>query len=305
VEITAAPSYWGKGPYFQSIFMETVTEEAAKISGLLAGDLDMILGQPPLALQQFRNNKKYKVLTVSSIRTAGFALPVVTPPCNDVRVRQAIMYGVNSKAIVDAKFSKGGVTPALSLVAPQVKGYVPPKPGYVYDPAKARKLLKQAGHGSGLKITLLSAISGFEAELVSQTLVSQLKEVGINVNAQVQDVATWVKNVYGNNPPPMAYASYGDVTGYPLFMQAGYLGKNAHYTGQDLNKLVNTANRSANGPGHQQALTDLQKFFSPDQKALWYPILHEPVNAVVHGNLQGFYVPPDQATEYFGAMYYS
>jgi ABC-type transport system substrate-binding protein len=305
VQIVAAPSYWGKGPYFQSIFMETVSEEAAKISGFLAGDLDMILGQPPLALQQFRNNKKYKVLTVSSIRTAGFALPVVTPPCTDVRVRQAIMYGVNSPAIVNAKFAKGGVTPALSLVAPQVKGYDPPKTPYAYDPAKARKLLKQAGHGSGLKVTLLSAISGFEAELVSQTLVSQLKEVGITLNAQVQDVATWVKNVYGTNPPPMAYASYGDVTGYPLFMQAGYLGINAHYTGQDLKKLVNKANHSANGPGHQQALTDLQEFFSPGQKALWYPILHEPVNAVVHSNLQGFYVPPDQATEYFGEMYYS
>ncbi len=304
-EIVAAPSYWGKGPYFQSIFMETVAETAAKLNGLKAGDLDMILGQPPLVLQQFTGNKKFKVLTVSSIRTAGFALPVVTPPCTDVRVRQAIMYGVNSPAIVNAKFAKGGVTPALSLVAPQEKGYDPPSTPYVYNPDKARKLLKESGHGSGLKVTLLSAISGFEAELVSQTLVSQLKDVGITVNAQVQDVATWVKNVYGTSPPPMAYASYGDVTGYPLFLQAGYLGINAHYTGQDLKKLVNTANHSANGPGHQKALTELQEFFSPGQKALWYPIVHEPVNAIVHSNLQGFYVPPDQATEYFGEIYYS
>lgn len=304
-EMVAAPSYWGKGPYLQSVFLQNVTEDAAALNGLKAGDLDMLLGEPPLVLRQFAGNKKFKVITVSSIRTAGFALPVVTKPSTDVRVRQAIMYGVDSNAIVNASFAKGGVTPALSLVAPQEKGYNPPKPGYVYDPERAKSLLKQAGFAKGLKVTLLSAVSGFEAELVSQTLVSQLKKVGITLDAQVQDVATWVKNVYGTTPPPMAYASYGDVTGYPLFLQAGYLGINAHYTGNDLKVLIHRANTTANGPGHQKALTDLQQFFSPQQKALWYPILHEPVNAIVGSNLQGFYVPPDQATEYFGETYFS
>ena len=304
-EMVAAPSYWGKGPYLQSVFLQNVTEDAARLNALKAGDVDMILGEPPLVLQQFASDKRFKILTVSSIRTAGFALPVVTAPCNDVRVRQAIMYGVNSPAIVNAKFAKGGVTPALSLVAPQEKGYHPPSTPYAYNPAKAKALLKAAGHGSGLKITLLSAISGFEAEFVSQILVAQLKDVGITVNAQVQDVATWVKNVYGTSPPPMAYASYGDVTGYPLFLQAGYLGINAHYTGEDLKTLIFKANKTANGPGHLKALADLQEFFSPGQKALWYPILHEPVNAIVKKNFQNFYVPPDQATEYFGNSYFS
>lgn len=65
---------------------------------------------------------------------------------SDKRVRQALTYSVNREAIVG--FLGGGQLPAYSFVPPDTAGY-DSKHRVVYDPARARALLAEAGYPGG------------------------------------------------------------------------------------------------------------------------------------------------------------
>jgi peptide/nickel transport system substrate-binding protein len=74
-------------------------------------------------------------------------------PLSSVLVRQALNYAVNREAIAQALFGKYG-TPTSEI--PTQDGWVPAdKNYYPYDPAKAKKLLAEAGYPHGFTINVL------------------------------------------------------------------------------------------------------------------------------------------------------
>ncbi len=72
-------------------------------------------------------------------------------PFNDVRVRQAVMYAIDRKAVRDTAWGGHG-TLLGAPVPPTDPYYEDHNDAYPYDPAKAKQLLKDAG-AENLKIT--------------------------------------------------------------------------------------------------------------------------------------------------------
>ncbi|WP_214324641.1 ABC transporter substrate-binding protein [Nonomuraea sediminis] len=111
------------------------------------------------------------------------------PPFDDVRVRQAVAAALDRKAIVGAVY-KGRTEPwclpwpkgSIGFDAsPEQARSCPP------DPAKAKRLLAQAGHGSGLDASILTG--GGVDEAVSQILQQQLAAVGVRARIDLVDDA--------------------------------------------------------------------------------------------------------------------
>jgi oligopeptide transport system substrate-binding protein len=72
---------------------------------------------------------------------------VTRKPFDDLRVRQALALAINKGRIVK-KITKAGEQPASHLVPDETANYLPVK-GLGYDPARARKLLAEAGYPGG------------------------------------------------------------------------------------------------------------------------------------------------------------
>lgn len=75
-------------------------------------------------------------------------------PFDDVRVRQALHYAIDTGKMVEVAL-KGHGTPSSSFLNEGNPGYRRAKTVYGYDPGKAKRLLKEAGV-SGLKIDVLA-----------------------------------------------------------------------------------------------------------------------------------------------------
>ncbi|MDF2258812.1 ABC transporter substrate-binding protein [Streptantibioticus ferralitis] len=99
-----------------------------------------------------------RLVTGGSINTRYLAVNTAHKPLDDVRVRQAIAYALDKDAL---RTTRGGPVAgelATTLLPPALPGATPddpfPSQDGKGDPAKAKALLAEAGHGSGLTLTL-------------------------------------------------------------------------------------------------------------------------------------------------------
>ncbi|MFN0094009.1 MAG: ABC transporter substrate-binding protein [Dehalococcoidia bacterium] len=112
-------------------------------------------------------------------------------PFADPRVRQAIAYGIDNDAI-SKKLTPYTAKPSDSILPSFMPVYAKGLPQYKYDPAKAKDLLKQAGHGSGLQVKqILTSTTGASEDLLLRQ--AQLAEIGVKIDFELMETAIWNK----------------------------------------------------------------------------------------------------------------
>jgi len=118
-------------------------------------------------------------------------------PLNDVRVRQAIAYAMDTDFILNA-LMRGVATEQTSPIIASSPFADPAMPTYPLDIDRANALLDDAGHprgDDGTRFTLvMETIPGRDQALgnVPEYMRSQLREVGINVELRASpDFPTW------------------------------------------------------------------------------------------------------------------
>jgi peptide/nickel transport system substrate-binding protein len=107
-------------------------------------------------------------------------------PFDDVRVRQALLYAIDTQKMIDVAL-KGHGTPASSFLNQENPAYAKAKTVYAYDPDKAKALLKEAGV-SNLSITLLAVNVSWVADCLP-TIANSWQAIGVKTALEPQDTA--------------------------------------------------------------------------------------------------------------------
>jgi len=103
-------------------------------------------------------------------------------PFGDVRVRQALSLAIDRQAVANAGYQGFGGFPATEGMS---TAYLPPSTvSVVYDPARARELLAEAGYPDGFRMTIQYHPSrpGPQVEPMAVNIQQQLSEVGIRAD---------------------------------------------------------------------------------------------------------------------------
>jgi peptide/nickel transport system substrate-binding protein len=126
----------------------------------------------------------------------GPRLNVEHPQFKDVRVRRAVQYLVDVKAVLDAAYF-GQATPALGLVPPGFPGHPDRRSVSGRDVALAKKLLAEAGVPNGFKTTL-AVLNNTDSLTAAQVIQANLAEGGIDVQVTPYESGTfWNLGVEG------------------------------------------------------------------------------------------------------------
>jgi peptide/nickel transport system substrate-binding protein len=196
------PQWWGAPPYFSRIVVWAVENTAALEANLLAGGLDMVAGELGLPLDEAlafekRHGGQFTVLYKPGLAFEHVDLNLDNPILADLRVRQALLYAIDRKAISDALFA-GRDPVANSFVPPEDWVYSTDVPRYPYDPVKAKALLEAAGwHADGdavrrntagqrLVLEFGTTTGNRSRELVEEVMQSQWRQAGIEVHLKNQ-----------------------------------------------------------------------------------------------------------------------
>lgn len=187
--------YWGSKPGVEQVTLKYFADATATTNALQTGDVDAITNlQAPELLSSFESNDNFQVITGTSSGEVTLSLNNKVAPFDDIRVRQAVLYALDKKAILDTAWNGYGAITS-TLVTPTDPYYEDLNDVYSHDPKKAKKLLKEAGQ-ENLSITYTVPTRPY-AQAVSEIVVSQLKDVGINATIKSSEFpAVWLDEVF-------------------------------------------------------------------------------------------------------------
>ena len=184
-ELAAMPGYWRGAPPFPKVEFRPVPDGATRLANLRSGRSDITRILLTDDAEALKGDAQLRVLWTPVERVAMIALNGLTGPMKDKRVREAVAYAIDRDLIVEALLK--GYGKAVDQMMPAANfGYIAGLPGFKYDPAKAKALLKEAGVVPGTKITFPTAPS-FDQRVV-QAIHQMLGDVGLDAQIQMVDI---------------------------------------------------------------------------------------------------------------------
>ncbi len=186
VVVRANDAYFRGKPAVRQITFVHIADENTAAEALRHGDVQVIWTRGnPEVVKILRGDPKVRTVRVIeyyNLFQVQFSWRF--RPTQDVRVRRALAYAIDRRAIA-------GALPGLDEMAdvmrpPQLFGGTRDVPTYPYDANKARQLLREAGYPDGFPVTLM--IQNREPETtVAQILAAQWRAVGLAVRLSVLD----------------------------------------------------------------------------------------------------------------------
>ncbi len=176
--------YWGRKPYLDKVILRPIRNSTVRFTALRAGDVDIIERTPYEWVQQVLRGK-FKGLATAKAATSGYRalfFNVLGSPFDSKTLRLAVAHGMDKKTILQAAFFGFGETADQKYPKGHfwyIKGLKSP----TYDPAKGKKLLKEAGY-KGEKI-VMKIEKGETVEAMAAAFQAQMKRIGMDVELAV------------------------------------------------------------------------------------------------------------------------
>jgi peptide/nickel transport system substrate-binding protein len=248
--------YWGKKAYLDKVVFKVVPEDATRVMLLLSGEADVIASVPTVLLDKLQQSKDVKVVREKGFRTIYIGLNNKVKPFDDIRVRKAVSHAIYPEAIVQGVL-KGVGTLGGSFESPAIPGAIQGLKPYPYDPARAKKLLAEAGYPNGFTTSLYTPTGRYLMDRqVAEAVQGQLKEVGIKAEIKAPDWGTLTALLDKYTEIPMFLMGKGSPTGdldltLNLTIKTGGRMNHFSYSNPKVDKLIE----------QQQGITDPKKRF--------------------------------------------
>ena len=192
VRLSANPKYFEGASSLDSVVFRIIKDETAAAIALQNGEIDVFYELLlPEVIARLHGVAGIKILQRDSDQTQNLVLNMTRKPLDDVRVRQAIAYGLNRQALLDGFFkgTRGGVPP--SVMTKSFVEYTDDVPKYPFDPDRARALLKEAG-AEGFPLTLTTSATDPQQK-VMVALAADLSAIGIKTTINLLERGSYLQ----------------------------------------------------------------------------------------------------------------
>ncbi len=302
VTIVRNESYWDGPASLEAVVFRPIVDANTRVAELLSGGIDMMVEVPPDSVGEFAGVPEYVVHEQAGPHLWFLILNAKEGPFADKRVRQAVNYAINKKAIVDsvlqgtAEIASGPTPPAFAWA------YNETLQPYPYDPDKARALLAEAGvDGAELTFYVTEGGSGMlDPVPMGAAIQADLADVGLDVKIETYEWNTFLGLVnpglegkadmaemawMTNDPDTLPYLAlrteaWPDKGGF----NSGY------YSNPDVDALLDAARQATDQAERARLYKDMQEIVFED--APWAFIANWKQNAVTSDAVNNFKLQP-------------
>lgn len=290
VTLARNAQYYAGQPLLKEINYKIIPDENSRLVALEAGEIDES-DIPPKDYRRMKAVRGINVYEYDALTYTYLGLNLAHPKFRDKRVRQALAYATDKNQLVNLIF-RGLATPAYAPSAPISWAYSDDVPKYLYNPGKAKQLLKEA-KAEGLEFTILVNQGNKEREKAAVILQQQYKRVGVKVNVRVLEWSALLKVINAPKDPKDFEAviigwSLGlDPDAYSIWHSSQYpRGFNfVKYNNREVDRLLELGRTTIEKSARKKIYARLWKLIAEDQPYifLWYPKAVVGVNARVGG----------------------
>jgi len=207
LELEPFNDYFGGRPRNEGLVLKIVPDDIMRGLELRKGTTDMVINDlTPDIAYQLEKSDRLQMVETAGVDYQYLGLNLRDPVLKDVRVRQALAYGIDTRAIIEY-LRRGLGAPATGLLPQQSWASAPDLQPYPHDPARARALLDEAGYrdpdGDGpaprLRLSLKISSSQEFNRLQASVIQQNLREVGVDLDVRTYELATLFSDVLKGN----------------------------------------------------------------------------------------------------------
>lgn len=195
IVLTANEQYYEGRPFLDTVVYKILVGDQYEetFARFLKGELEEAI-IPSGKIDEVLVNPKYQKfqrIRKPGLNTLYIGFNTQMKPFDDRRVRQAFNYAVDTHAIVQDITRRGSLV-ATGILPPGMPGYDPDLQGYPYHPAKAKRLLAEAGYPNGVGFPRVQIWSiGKSASSRAELTAYQAYLADVGIQADIRFASDW------------------------------------------------------------------------------------------------------------------
>lgn len=274
VSFTANPNYHLGAPKIEQVFLR-LAEPATQLAQLESGELHIISRMAAKEADRLSTSE-----TINIVNTPGvgvFQTAIFNERVPDKRVRQAMMYGTNRKALLDAVLLGQGELVYNTVIGPEWAVYDDLNT-YEFDPEKAKSLLEEAGWDGSQSLELTWSKGYQPVELAAPVFQQQMADIGMSIELAPFESAAYVDKVVSNPDFDLAWFGGGSYRLDPDVSSNYYMtvnwtpngGNTTHYSNEELDQLFIDGRGTTDIPTRTEIYHQVAKILNEDVPTLFW-----------------------------------
>jgi peptide/nickel transport system substrate-binding protein len=294
--------WWGGKAALDGVDLKYYTEDAAVVSAMLGGQIDLINEVHASTGRALFNNPNVQVVTAKGATHRLVPMLTDAPPFNDWRVRQAVALTLDRVAIRQRLFnglaSLGNDTPFAPVFPSSVA-----LPQRHKDIAKAKQLMAAAGKSGGFS-TQLTTYKAFELPALAQIIQSSVKQIGIKMSLKILTATAYYAGSqlgppkgWGTTPwlnTPINITDWGGRAIPNVYLTSSLKTKGvwnaSHYSNKRFGSLANSYIAAISLKDQRKYARQLEQLLLHDTPAI-YPYFYYQLGAISK-RVRGYYADP-------------
>jgi peptide/nickel transport system substrate-binding protein len=273
--VEAFDRHWRGAPKIKRIVYKPIPEPFTRAAALRNNEVDLVTTMPPSLARELERAPGIQVQRVPSSWIIYLGLNALKKPLSDVKVRQALNHATDVHAIIK-NVLEGNGRRLEGPLTPQMFGYDASVKGYAYDPARARKLLAEAGYPDGVEITLESPAGRYQGDKeIAEALGGQWQKAGFRPKVLVAEWGAYFKRYLAKQFQDAYVLGLGGPMqdADELYNLVSSKGRGLYYKNERVDVLFDLGRSTMDQARRRQVYRDLQRAMVED--ATWVFLLQQ------------------------------
>lgn len=297
--------YWGGVQKPSQLIFAISREPSVRVQKIAAGECHVAAALRDIDIAALDHRREVRVLHKQALNISYLSFNMKKPPTDQRLVREALDIAVDRDALFKVLFPRGDAMQAAGAFPPAIAGYDATLKNE-YDPARAKRLLAEAGHPEGFEIDLwalpISRPTNPNGLLMAQMIQQDWARIGVKATIKSYEWGEYLKRA--NNGEHHVYMSgWSGDTGEADDFLAPNLSCAANRNGvkfcnAEFDRLIDRARTLTDADERNALYRQAQQIWKRERP--WMPMAHSAVYIPVRKDVKGFVMAPNGSVDFEG-----
>jgi peptide/nickel transport system substrate-binding protein/dipeptide transport system substrate-binding protein len=303
VRMEANPNYWGTQQRTQKLIFAIAREPNVRVQKLLAGECHITAPIRDIDIDPLKTRQSITLLQTQALNISYLAFNMKRAPTNIREVREALDIAVDRDAIFKALFPRGDAMQAVSAFPPAVPGYNKTLKNE-FNPARAKRLLAQAGYANGFTLDLwalpVARPTNPNGQLMAQLIQQDWAKIGVKANIKTYEWGEYLKRSKKGEHDVYMSGWSGDTGDADDFLSPNLMCNvdpdGFKFCNAEFDKLVDEARGTTDAAKRAALYEKAQEIFKRERP--WITMAHSTIYVPLQRDVQGFLLSPGGSMDF-------